>query len=153
MRITLEFLDKSRLREAVGVIESAFGKTYKHAATHDLELSLSNAPLKPTTLLAIFNEEVIGTIQYMPAFFSFNTYAFLWVSIAKHKQGQGFSRELMSLFENHIAENILAGNPGTIICSSSKNLPADFYPKIMGATQGPTQHDGSVIITKNLNPS
>lgn len=152
--LKITFLKEAQLEEAVRVIGRSFGidsEEMEDAARLDLSLSFSAYPYHPVTLIALQNDNIVGAVQCLPAYFHFSTYAIAWMAVDPACQGQGIGKALMNHAEEYIRNDRLKGKPGTIILTSRSGVSTKLYDGL-GYKPGQATHNGAPVMIKNVNP-
>ena len=126
--IDIQEINPEHIPEAKAVMTAAFGEKMRQAIEHDFTLINPNHFFHLQFLVAIEDNEIIGTVATLPTGFCFNTRSILWVSVHPRKQKSGVGTLLIKAMIRYIQSKYFTDDSGTILLSSEKhNIP--YYKK------------------------
>lgn len=151
--IAIEILTPARLEETLDMLIPLYDPHYAPYLRDEIARSTRPNDDQRMTFIALAEGRVAGAVQILLNYVNTETYDLIWLSVGKGYQGLGLSRTLMAHAENHVAQELLQGRPGTLMLADftrHENQDSRFYINF-GFTEGPLMHDGAPIMLKILN--
>lgn len=144
--ITIQELTAERLQETVEVALRAFGEDERYNADIDFPAQFLEMPRPYSTLVALYNNKVIGAVQCTHGYLAVDVYNITWVCVEPALQGKGVGTKIMKAACAHIENNFLEGKKGTIFLnaeSGAEKLYIKFGFKVIA-----TCHDRNPVMMK-----
>ena len=91
----LRLAKKSDIGDITRVIKKSFSKQDTKFSRKEVAEMFSTSLNKPTYVVAIENNEIIGLAGFILSWFSFDIYEIFWVAVRPDFQGKGAGRELV----------------------------------------------------------
>ena len=141
---------QSEIPEAATVIATVFAEKYRQKAIDEF-LRLFAGERHPTYVFAARRDgKIIGISACLETYFAMQAYGICWVAVLEEYRNQKVGTQLIRHAEQFIINDLLQGQPGTIILSADK---IEYYQKLGYALQPTLMHDKSQIMMKTVSAS
>lgn len=150
---SIQILREARLAETLDMLIPLYDAQYEIYLRDEIARGTRPNDDQRTTFIALMDGKVAGAVQVLLNYVNTDTYDLIWLSVGEDFKGRGLSKLLMAHAEKHVAENLLKGQPGTLMLADftrHENPDSKFYINF-GYTEGPLMHDGAPIMLKILN--
>jgi len=153
-RFSIQKLREARLEETLNMLIPLYDPHYEVYLRDEIARGARPNDDQRTTFIAVSDDgRVAGAVQILLNYVNTETYDLIWLSVGEDFKGRGLSKLLMAHAEKHVAEDLLKGQPGTLMLADftrHENKDSKFYINF-GYTEGPLMHDGAPIMLKILN--
>jgi ribosomal protein S18 acetylase RimI-like enzyme len=123
------------------------GKEYRSLANAYLNCMFSSDFRRPTFLVAIENDNIIGSVAYTHEFFTLEpVWGISWLNVHPSKRNRGLGRRLMETCMSEISNK--AARTVTLILATLPGKSA-LYDHL-GFQKGGVDHNGGCLMTKTL---
>lgn len=153
MMIDIQILDHARLDETLALLIPLYDAAYASYLRDELARSIKPNDDQRITFVALVDGKVAGAVQVLLGYINTDTYDLIWLSVGEAYKGRGVAKTLMAHAENFVANELLKGQPGTLMLADftrHENPDSQFYINF-GYTAGPLMHDNAPVMLKILN--
>jgi N-acetylglutamate synthase-like GNAT family acetyltransferase len=146
MNLTIRTATKKDQDGLIAVLEEIHGPELKELAEKYVNATFSADMRKPTFILAIDKDEIIGTAAYTEELFTTDTWGIGWVGVKEPYRNRGIGQKIIESCLNCIKQQ--TSQTVTVILRTHPDKNG-LYTKLNFSKLG-LDHEGGLFMTKTL---
>jgi len=121
-------MELADIDEAAAIVRANYTEEWETSAKAELAGMFSNAPIRPTYLVAEDEGRIEGFAGFTQSWMDYGVYEVFWVNVLPDAQGTGIGTALVA----RVLEDIAAESPEAIVLLTATEKNARYYAKHFG---------------------